>query len=245
MSEYQSDQIGDLAQALASAQGKITFALKECSAPVFEKGGQARGQRKYADLQSVIDAIKAPLSENGLAYVQSVLPSENGVNLRTTLMHTSGQWIASQMTLPIDRMGGIQGMGSALTYARRYALSALVGVAPDEDDDGQAAQDAGVKRTQTKPAPAKRENAPQRPAQSQEMAQPQMTAELKAKAGELWEALGNAGFQSREDRLHEISRRLGKPISKSQELTLDDCNAVLWSLNNPEPSEKDPEDKPF
>lgn len=237
--EFQSEQIGNIAKALCAAQGEITFALKDSTADMGMKGGK----RKYADLQSVLDAIKPALAKNELAYTQQTMPSTEGIALRTTLMHSSGEWVAGVIALPIDRMGGIQGMGSALTYARRYALSALVGVAPDEDDDGQAAQDAWKSKQEPKPAP--RQNAPQKPAQKQETAS-QMSEELKAKATEVWNALGAAGFQSPADRLHEISRRLGKPIQKSSELSVDDCNAVLWSLKAPEtPSESTDNDIPF
>ncbi len=233
--EYQSESIGNLAKALCAAQGEITFALKDSTADMGMKGGK----RKYADLQSVLDAIKPALAKNELAYTQQTMPNDNGISLRTTLMHSSGEWVSGIISLPIDRMGGIQGMGSALTYARRYALSALVGVAPDEDDDGQAAQDAWKAKQAQKPA--QRQNAPQKPAQKQEMPD-----ELKAKAKEVWSALDAAGFQSAEDRLHEISRILGKPVQGSKELTVDDCDTVLYCLKNPLPSEAESaNDNPF
>ena len=230
--DYQSESIGALAKALCAAQGEITFALKDCTADMGVKGGK----RKYADLQSVIDAVKPALVKNELAYVQQTMPAQEGIALRTTLMHSSGEWIAGEIRLPIDRMGGIQGMGSALTYARRYALSSIIGVAPDEDDDGQTAQDAWNQRKQGN-QPAPRQNAPQKAAQ-----RPEMPAEMKAKVSEVWNALADAGFQSKEDRLHEIGRIIGKPVQGSAELTMDDCDAVLWSLKQPK---TEPSDCPF
>lgn len=243
--EFQSATLGELAKALSAAQGKITFALKDCTADMGVKGGK----RKYADLQAVIDAVKPALAENNLAYAQAVMPATDGIALRTTLMHSSGEWIAGEIRLPNDRMGGIQGMGSALTYARRYALSAMVGVAPDEDDDGQAAQDAWKDKQTQRPAAQKSaqesaQKTAQKTAQKHETT-PQMSDELKAKAMEVWNALGAAGFQSPADRIHEIGRRLGKSIQRSSELTLDDCEAVLWSLKNSEQPSETENDNPF
>lgn len=131
--EYMSNDIGELAAALAAAQGEFTFAAKGSEASM---GGA--GKRKYADLQSVLEAVRDGLAKNGLAVVQSPMPAENGIRLRTLLAHKSGQWIASELCLPQDKMGGVQGMGSALTYARRYALAAMVGIAQDDDDGAQA-----------------------------------------------------------------------------------------------------------
>lgn len=128
MSE-QSEQIGELAQALAKAQGKITGALKDSSNPFFKS--------RYADLASVWDACRGPLSENGLAVVQLTEADDAGVYVSTTLAHSSGQWMRSRLRLtPKDSTP--QGMGSAITYGRRYALAAIVGVA-QVDDDGNAA----------------------------------------------------------------------------------------------------------
>lgn len=135
---FMSEEIGELAAALAAAQGGFTFAVKENTADMGQKGGR----RKYADLQNVIEAVREGLSRNGLAVIQSPMPNPSGVTLRTTLAHKSGQWIASELSLPNDRMGGIQGMGSALTYARRYALAAMVGVAQDDDDGAQAMKES-------------------------------------------------------------------------------------------------------
>jgi hypothetical protein len=128
MSE-QSEQIGELAKALAIAQGKITGALKDSSNPFFKS--------RYADLASVWDACRGPLSENGLAVVQLTESDDAGVYVSTTLAHSSGQWVRSRLRLqPKDSTP--QGLGSAITYGRRYALAAIVGVA-QVDDDGNAA----------------------------------------------------------------------------------------------------------
>lgn len=132
MSE-QSEQINELAAALSKAQGKITGALKDSANPFFKS--------RYADLASVWDACRGPLSENGLAVVQLTESDDAGVYVLTTLAHSSGQWMRSRLRLqPKDATP--QGMGSAITYGRRYALAALVGVA-QVDDDGNAASGRG------------------------------------------------------------------------------------------------------
>lgn len=125
----QSETINELAAALSKAQGQIKGALKDSANPFFKS--------KYADLSSVWEACREPLSANGLAVIQTTCDSPNGVSVVTTLAHSSGQWIRGHMTLePKDKTP--QGYGSSITYARRYALAAIVGVAP-EDDDGNAA----------------------------------------------------------------------------------------------------------
>jgi hypothetical protein len=128
MSE-QSEQIGELAAALAIAQGKITGALKDSANPFFKS--------KYADLANVWDACRGPLSENGIAVIQTTEPDERGVLVVTTLAHKSGQWMRGKL-LMIPKDTTPQGVGSAITYGRRYALAAVVGVA-QVDDDGNAA----------------------------------------------------------------------------------------------------------
>ena len=154
--EYQSQEIGELAAALAAAQATFTFAAKDSTAAM----GSA-GKRKYADLQSVLEAVREGLTANGLAVIQAPMPADNGIKLRTTLAHKSGQWMASELCLPQDKMGGVQGMGSALTYARRYALAAMVGIAQDDDDGETAMQEsrkAQAKQHESDRAQAKANN---------------------------------------------------------------------------------------
>lgn len=125
-----SEEISELVSALAIAQGSIQGAKKDVNNPFFKS--------KYADLQSVWSVARKPLSDNGLAVVQTPENSENGVTLRTALFHSSGQWIASTLDLPVKK-DDPQGYGSAISYARRYSLAAMIGVY-SEDDDGNAAK---------------------------------------------------------------------------------------------------------
>lgn len=96
---------------------------------------------RYADLPAIIDAVRGPLAKHGLSFTQTTHMHEGGLVLRTTLMHASGQSISSDYPLPLI-MDKPQQMGSALTYARRYSLAAICGIAADEDDDANAAQSA-------------------------------------------------------------------------------------------------------
>lgn len=128
-----SEQIDKLTEALAKAQGAMQSATLNKTNPHFRS--------KYADMAAVLEAIRQPLSDNGLAYTQTIEIRESGTVLVTRLAHTSGQWIESEFPLPSTAK--IQEMGSALTYARRYSLSAIICNAADEDDDGNAAQDGG------------------------------------------------------------------------------------------------------
>lgn len=134
----QSEQINDVMTALAKAQGQMEPAIKDSSNPHFKS--------KYADLASVWEACREALSKNGLAVTQTMdFVGEKQV-LITTLGHSSGQWIKSIIALPIQKPGPHE-LGSCLSYCRRYALAAMVGVYQD-DDDANAAQ-----KPYTKPKP--------------------------------------------------------------------------------------------
>jgi len=124
-----SESIEKLAEALCAAQGEMGGAVKGSANPFFKSS--------YADLTSVIKAIKEPCSKHGLSYVQ--LPHRDGssIGVVTRLIHTSGQWLENEFTLPMVK-GDPQAAGSAVTYARRYALQALFGI-PAVDDDAEAA----------------------------------------------------------------------------------------------------------
>lgn len=147
----QSESVNELFGALAKAQAEIEGAEKGKVNPAFRS--------KYADLSSVWEACRAPLSKNGLCVIQQPFTRGNQAGLRTQLGHSSGQWVACvSTTTPKD--GGPQALGSCITYLRRYGLSAFVGVCP-EDDDGEKAEgrdrDArppGANWNRPKPAPA-------------------------------------------------------------------------------------------
>jgi hypothetical protein len=124
-----SEQINELATALAKAQAELSNAKKKSDNPFFKS--------KYADLSEVINVSKPVLSSQGLSIVQMLGYSESLVTCETVLLHISGQYISSTLNLPVAKHDS-QGIGSACTYARRYAWAAVCGLA-QEDDDGNAA----------------------------------------------------------------------------------------------------------
>ena len=125
----QSESIQELAGALAKAQGEIVNASKNAKNPHFNSS--------FADLASVVNAVRGPFSKNGLSWHQGVKNGET-LSMVTRIIHSSGQWIEDDgVPLLLDKQN-MQGLGSAQTYARRYGLMAAAGIAP-EDDDGNAA----------------------------------------------------------------------------------------------------------
>lgn len=129
----QSESIAELAAALSKAQADITGALKDSSNPFFKS--------KYADLASCWDACRKQLAANGLAVIQTTDVTDAGVVLVTTLAHSSGQWMRGILPI-VTKDAGPQAQGSGITYARRYALAAIVGLA-QIDDDAESAQGRG------------------------------------------------------------------------------------------------------
>jgi hypothetical protein len=126
-----SEQIGTLAGAFAKARAEFKPVRKESVNPFFKS--------KYADLSVIIEATYDALSKNGLAVMQ--FPGEvNGghVKVLTMLCHASGEWVSEETTMPVAKADA-QGIGSALTYGRRYALQSILNVAAEADDDGNAA----------------------------------------------------------------------------------------------------------
>lgn len=140
----QSELINELASALAKAQGEMQAAIKDSVNPFFKS--------KYADLGSVWDAARPVLSKNGLCIMQTTEILGDKIVMVTTLAHISGQWMKSYLPLNPSKNDS-QGVGAAITYLRRYSLSALVGVVCDEDDDGETAVGRG--KAVASPAPAK------------------------------------------------------------------------------------------
>tara|TARA_R100000654_G_scaffold2045_1_gene7490 strand:- start:57 stop:680 length:624 start_codon:yes stop_codon:yes gene_type:complete len=126
-----SESIAELAKALCKAQSEMGGAVKDAKNPFFKSS--------YADLTSVIKAIKEPFNNNGLCYSQFPVTSEGGkgVGVKTILMHTSGQFIESEFYLPLTKFDP-QSSCSLVSYARRYSLQAMAGI-PTADDDAEAA----------------------------------------------------------------------------------------------------------
>jgi hypothetical protein len=131
-----SAEINELAKALSKAQGVMKSAPKNKTNPHLKS--------KYADLASILDAVRAPLSDNGLAVCQVVECDGARIICYTDLLHTSGQWVRGRLCLHAAQTA-IQQIGAGITYAKRYALSAILGIASDEEDDGEGEQAKATK----------------------------------------------------------------------------------------------------
>ena len=126
----QSNTIAEISKALSKAQGECSAATKDAANPFFKS--------KYADLGEIISVLKKPLTNNGLSIVQMTDFDNSGVWITTQINHASGEWINGKYPVnPTD--GKPQSLGSAITYAKRYALQAAM-LVPSEDDDGNYAQ---------------------------------------------------------------------------------------------------------
>lgn len=134
-----SPEVGDLAAALAVAQGAFPTIERNREVEVKMKSG-GKYSFCYATLDNIICSVRKPLTDNGLSYVQGINGSENGSVVETLLMHKSGQWIKT--VIPVHANSSqdnkSQALGSGITYAKRYALTAILGIVAEDDDDGNA-----------------------------------------------------------------------------------------------------------
>lgn len=132
-----SDSIKNLAQALANFNEHVGKVSKDATNPFFKS--------KYASLPNILEAIADPLKQAGIVFAQ--FPTDNN-GLSTIIIHTeSGEWMESTYVMPVAKQNDPQAVGSAITYARRYALSSAFGLNVDDDDDGNAASKKEDKRT--------------------------------------------------------------------------------------------------
>jgi hypothetical protein len=150
-----SESITELSKALVKFHSEMGKVSKDAKNPFYKN--------KYASLSNIIEAVNVPLNDNGLSIVQ--MPCNEG--LTTMLVHSSGEWISSTSSTPVKDSTDPQKLGSAITYARRYALGAILSLNIDEDDDGQKAstppkaQTAPVQKPQPKAKPELKPNTEQ------------------------------------------------------------------------------------
>lgn len=131
-----SEDIKEFAAALAKAQSTMEQAAMDAENPGFKRDGKAM---RYASLAAVLEAVRPPLSANGIAIVQSVRTGDKLVEVETLLLHTSGQYVGETLAIPVAQATA-QAIGSAATYGKRYSLMAMAGIASaDDDDDGNTA----------------------------------------------------------------------------------------------------------
>ncbi len=211
LKDLQSAEIGEIAAALSVAQAEINPAEKNATNPHLKN--------KYANISAIYDAVREVLPKHGLCVVQTMLPTDGTrAHVRTTLAHKSGQWFASECVMPLDRQGGAQGMGSAITYARRYSLSAILGVVADEDDDGNGAQGRNNKAQIERERAAAKANNPSPPSDPQR----KMFMSMMSKKHN-----GN-----RDAILDDLSKYFGRKIASSNELTKAESSEMIEVLNN-------------
>ena len=145
-----TESISELAKALNLFQSKMQAVKKDAVNPFFKS--------HYATLDAIWDAIRKPLTDNGLSVLQTLnTDDETGNTLDTTLLHTSGEWVSGSLRLnPVK--DDPQALGSAISYARRYSLCALLGIVADEDDDANVATKPEVAKPKVveKPKPPKK-----------------------------------------------------------------------------------------
>lgn len=142
-----SDELKNLAKALAKFQADIKDPARDKDNPYFKS--------KYVALDGLLDAVRPVLAANGLSFIQSPVSNGQDMGVATLLMHDSGEWIESDPFMLHAVKNDPQAGGSAITYARRYSLSAVLGVAWDDDDDANMATKGHQSRSNAQNAPAK------------------------------------------------------------------------------------------
>ena len=201
----------ELFAALVKAQAEMGNAPKDGKNPHFKSN--------YATLQSVVDTIKPILAKHGLGYTQTFHEHTGGIAVETVILHESGQQISNGVLRVPATKQDAQGYGSAITYARRYSLQTAVGIAPEDDDDGNAAC-----------APS---NAPKKPA-PKPAAQPAPETEetqRNAIAGQIWQLYQERG-KDKPAMLQSMTDFFQRPISGASDLSLVDAREFLEVTRN-------------
>lgn len=210
METFQSEQINELAAAIVNAQLALIPASKEQVNPFFKS--------KYADLPAVWEAAE-PFRQQGIAITQSPMDApDECIVLDTQLSHVSGQWMRSRLKIRVAK-NDPQGYGSALTYARRYALGCMTGIVTEEDDDGNAASEPSQKAQQF--------------IQHKQTAQAKIAAlraEYDGSAGSYSQGTSPGGAASVSDALTPFMWKMGK--YKGMPIDAVDGNYLSWAAQN-------------
>lgn len=219
-----SDSIVALAAALVAAQAEMPGVPKETKGQV---GSQVR---YYADLATVVEVVRPVLAKHSLAYVQLPADSDPGkVAVTTRLIHKTGEWLEDTLSMPAGN-NGAQGVGSAITYARRYSLMAMLGLAP-EDDDGGAASQPAPRQPQPRPARPAAAPAPDQNTQTTAVTDPQIK-KLQVLANE-------KGFANRDARLAMWCAFIGRQVTTATQLTKTEAHMLIEHMDAmPSPTEE-------
>ena len=222
-----SESITNLATALAKAQSLIKPAIYDSNNPHFRS--------RYASLTSVMEACRDALSANQIAVIQDAEVNDKTVTVTTMLLHASGEFISSSLSMPFAQATP-QAIGSSLTYAKRYSLSSLVGITSDEDDDGEAGSNSpksqGFKDVQVTPA---KEQTKPATSNTQEVkskeSQAKRASSRAAKIREIFQTSTTLGMNIMA--LKEfISKVTGKSIAESSDLSDADLPTILAELQS-------------
>lgn len=230
--EVQTSILGldQLATALCKAQAAMGEVPKSGINPAFKSADKPKGT-PFSTLADVIGAIRKPLTDNGLSFLQPVARNEHGVAVTTVLLHVSGQRYSSTLEMPCGANANAQAVGSAISYGRRYSLLSMMGLASDDDDDGNAAVQAHrdePRSTRTVTPHAQRNE----PATAQSGDEKALDAEL---AKVVKAVLGYLPEQS----VASLRKMFGLPDAK-QKLTVDQKQIFLRSLQSKLRSLEDP-----
>ena len=197
-----SEQLNELAEALASAQGEFQNPERNREVEVQTRTG-GKYKFRYSTLDCVMDAARPVLSKHGLSIAQFPSTHDGRLTVTTRLMHKSGQWLENELGVP-SSTANPQEIGSAITYLKRYSYCSLLGIASEEDDDGNAASGnhiTGQKDRDRKPPPRQAEKQPPPPD-----AEPSLVAYI-------------SGCTNKDQLLNAIDRIKGEPITKRGEYT--------------------------
>lgn len=241
-----------LAAALAKVQAQLPKLERDRTVTVQQKNG-GEYSYSYATLAKVSEAVLPLLAENELSFVAMPgLGADGKMCVRYSLLHSSGEALTGEF--PISGEGGIQMIGGRITYARRYCLAAVVGIAADEDDESRLSDDAA--RPAQRAAAKQRQKAPEtrqgRPAQRdvQRAPQPPLPGENAQQSdpvtgGQLTKiatVFGVIGWTEREDKLRAASTIVGRALQSSKELTKSEAHTLIETLemvaSGPDPADK-------
>jgi hypothetical protein len=224
----------NVAVALAKVQAELPKLERDRTVEVIKKDGGTYSY-SYVTLANLSDAILPLLAKHGLAF--TALPgagTDGKMCLRYHLLHESGETLSGEF--PISGEGGIQMIGGRITYARRYCLAALVGVAADEDDESRldepgraTAQRAGAPRATTQ-RPTKATGRTAQRAAPPPLPSDGPTPITAPQRAKLMAGFGQIGISDRAERLDIATRIVGRSIGSANELTLDEARRVIDAL---------------
>lgn len=241
-----SEQTAALAAALAKVQADLPKLERDRTVEVEKKNGGTYSY-SYVTLANLNDAILPLLAKYGMSFAAMPGTGADGkMCLRYHLLHESGEALAGEF--PISGEGGIQMVGGRITYARRYVLVALVGVAADEDDESRLANDGAPRAAQRATQPRKTTSeptAPKKTAQRQtSKAAPPLPGEdadrmSDAERGKMMALFGELGITDKAERLKKSSEIVGRELASANDMTRDERRHLIDALEAESASRED------